>query len=186
MEELNPYAAPKAEALTRISEAETIRRQHIGQESSIKTLGCLYLLGGFLILPGIVLSLAQSNWRGGTSSDVLWHMAFISVGVAAIVIGFGLRRLKKWASIMAITLGFFLCAIYLFDLPSSTMGLIIQSAIILTLVSAKARKVVSAEYQQVIAETPHVRQRTSVAAWVLLGVLLLILAWILYQVLTSR
>jgi hypothetical protein len=41
MEELNPYAAPKAEALTRISEAETIRRQHIGQESSIKTLGCL-------------------------------------------------------------------------------------------------------------------------------------------------
>jgi hypothetical protein len=186
MEELNPYAAPKAEALTRISEAETIRRQHIGQESSIKTLGCLYLLGGVLILPGIALSLVQSNGRGGTSGDLLWHMVFISVALAAIVIGFGLRTLKKWASILAITLGVFLCVIYLFDLPSSTMGLIIQTVVILTLVSAKTRKVVSADYQQVIAETPHVRPRTSVAAWVLLGVLLLALAWVVYQVVITR
>jgi hypothetical protein len=53
-------------------------------------------------------------------------------------------------------------------------------------VSAKTRKVVSADYQQVIAETPHVRPRTSVAAWVLLGVLLLVLAWVVYQVVITR
>jgi hypothetical protein len=36
--------------------------------------------------------------------------------------------------------------------------------------------VFSEEYQRVIAETPHIKYRTSIVVWILLGLLLLLIA----------
>lgn len=184
MEESNPYAPPQAGALVQVSEAETTRRKFIHHESSIKTLGCLYLLAGILIIPGMVLSLSESFKAGASAASLMWQFFFIVIGLVDVAIGIGLRRLQKWASLTAITLGLLLSLIYLFDLPGSAVGLVIQGAIILTMLSARTRMVVSADYQRVIAETPQVKLRTSAALWALLVLLLLSYAAAIYSAYT--
>jgi hypothetical protein len=177
MEEFNPYAAPKAEVLAQVSEAETIRRKHINRESSVKTLGCLYVLGGVVVAFGIVFSLVGRFESGVPVSALLEQGLVLLVGVTAIAVGVGLRMLKRWASITAITLGVIMCVMNLFALPASILGVVIQVAIVLTLLGAKTRMVVSEDYKRIITETPHVKLRTSVVTWVLLALLLAILAF---------
>ena len=51
---VNPYAPPEVEEVERkrdhkLAKAERIRREHIKHEASVKSLGCLHILGGALI-----------------------------------------------------------------------------------------------------------------------------------------
>ena len=49
----------------------------------------------------------------------------------------------------------------------------------LTLFSAKGKMVFSEEYKGVIAETPHIKYRSSIVTWILLGLLVIILLGIM-------
>jgi len=179
MDELNPYAAPKAEVLTHVSPEEAERRAHISTESSIKTLGCLYLLGAVLCLVSLGMFGMTFFTNGGTVPPAE-ELLSVGGGMALLgAVGYGLRRLRFWAAVLASLVSGFAFITSIPSLPYSFLGLVIQVAIILLLLGQKGRRVTRADYQQIIASTPDVRQRTSKWVWVLLIILLIVLAGVL-------
>ncbi|PAW69614.1 MAG: hypothetical protein B9S38_09450 [Verrucomicrobiia bacterium Tous-C4TDCM] len=57
------------------------------------------------------------------------------------------------------------------------IGTLIGAYILYLLLGAKGKMVFSPEYQAVIAQTPHIRYRTSKVVWILLGLVLLIIVF---------
>jgi hypothetical protein len=179
MDELNPYAAPKAEVLTHVSAEEAERRAHISTESSIKTLGCLYLVGAVLCL-GSLGMFATSYFSVRVTmppGDELVKIAAMMVLLGAV--GYGLRRLQFWAAVLATLVSGFFIILAVPMMPQSVVGIVIHVAIIATVLGQKGRRVMRPDYQQIIASTPEVRQRTSKWVWVLLVILLIVLAAVL-------
>ena len=179
MDDLNPYAAPKAEVLTHVSAEEAERRAHISTESSIKTLGCLYLVGAVLCLGSLgMFAITMSTSRGSVPpADELLKIAAAMALLGAV--GYGLRRLQFWAAVLATLVSGFFIILAVPMMPQSVVGLVIHVAIIATVLGQKGRRVMRPDYQQIIASTPDVRQRTSKWVWVLLVILLIVLAAVL-------
>jgi hypothetical protein len=105
--EPNPYAPPVSPTLTASlsdrAEAEALRREHIGTEATIKSVGLLYYLGAL----GMLLMALSSAFASDMSLDapVLVVVAVVAVlGVGYFFIGYGLRRLRGWARIPTIIL----------------------------------------------------------------------------------
>ncbi len=179
MDDLNPYAAPKAEVLTHVSAEEAERRAHLSAESSIKTLGCLYLVGAMLCVISLVL-FGVSFFTARVTMPPGDEMAKIAAAAALLgAVGYGLRRLRLWAAVLASLVSGILIILTLPMLPRAVMGVVIHVVIILTLMGQKGRRVMRPDYQQIIASTPDVRQRTSKWVWVLLVILLIVLAAVL-------
>ena len=166
------------------STSEMIRQEHIKHEASVKSIGILY----FLSATGLALmsvSVFTISWGASPNSG---SVAFGGVGmgvfcllfaVALIWVGVGLRGLKSWARIPAgILAGVGLFAIGL--------GTIINAYILYLLFCRKGKTVFSDEYKQVIAETPHIKYRTSIVIWVLLGLLLFLFGLAMVGVLVGR
>jgi hypothetical protein len=176
MDELNPYAAPKAEVLTQVSPEEAERRAHISTESSIKTLGCLYLIGAILCLISLgIFAIGITISRGSVPpADELLKIAAAMALLGAV--GYGLRRLQFWAAVLATLVSGYFIVLAVPMMPQSVLGIVIHVAIIATVLGQKGRRVMSADYLQIIASTPHIRQRTSKWVWVLLIILLIVLA----------
>jgi F0F1-type ATP synthase membrane subunit c/vacuolar-type H+-ATPase subunit K len=96
----------------------------------------------------------------------------LMLGLAAFffVTGIGIRKLKPWARIASgILAGLGLLAI--------PIGTLINAYILWLLFSKKGATVFSDDYKRIIAETPHVRQKTSIVVWVLIG---LVVALVLF------
>ena len=179
MEEINPYAAPKAETLTQTTAEEAERRAHISTESSIKTLGCLYLIGAFICLVSLgvfVVSLFTSDVNAQPTEYILTMGGRLLLLGA---VGYGLRRLRFWAAVLASLVSGFFIILAVPMMPQSVIGIVIHVAIIATVLGQKGRRVMRPDYQQIIASTPEVKQRTSKWVWVLLVILLIVLAAVL-------
>ncbi len=147
------------------SDAERIRKEHISHEASVKSVGVLYFLGGaFLLLAGIGLGFASK----GTEGPLVALFFFLLAG-AQIWTGIGLRQLKTWARIVSGILS----GIGLLGFP---LGTLINGYILYLLFSKKGAVVFSDEYKRVIEQTPHIKYRTSVIVWILLGLVLLLVA----------
>jgi hypothetical protein len=166
-------AACKPVALQRLREgvasnaAEDIRNEHIKHEASVKSVGVLYFIGAFfMVLLGAMILLAPSGPTGVETA--LAGSFIICAAVLQFATGLALRRLKRWARIVA---GIF-SGIGLLGFP---LGTIINGFILYLLFSKKGTMVFSPEYQEVIAQTPHVKYRTSIVVWIALGILLLLL-----------
>ncbi len=172
MDEFNPYAAPKAEVVTQDSEAEAIRRKHINHEASIKSVGCLYWLAALLLC--ITLAVCLANIEKQTAG---WLALLLGLAVLTAVVGRGLRKLQRWAGIVAALWAGVSIVFGIMNLPSSSIGMVIAAYIIYLMVGAKGRRVLSAEYRDIVLQTPHVKRRTSIVVWVLLGLLLAIVAF---------
>lgn len=182
-------AACKTLALQRLREGgtastavEEIRKEHLKHEASIKSIGVLYYLGGAgLLLLGIFSAFSASfsgRSRGGaeTAISILIAALFLVLGAGQIWVATGLRRLKKWARIPTGILS----GLGLLGFP---LGTLINGYILYLIFSQKGKVVFSDEYQAVIEQTPHIKYRTSIVVWVLLGlVLLLIVAGIIAAV----
>ena len=94
----------------------------------------------------------------------------------------------RWAAVVLIGLGFLISlgsvAFSAMSSPSefgaslagAVVGSIIPAYVLYLLLSAKGTMVFSPEYKRIIAETPHVKYRTSCIVWGFLVVLLVILA----------
>ena len=159
-------------------EYERIRKEHINHEASVKSVGLLYFLGGgFLAVAGVcyLFALGISNRAEfGAAIGVL----FIAVAGVQIWTGIGLRRLKSWARIPAGVLS----GLGLLAVP---IGTLINGYILYLLFCKKGTMVFSEGYQRVIAETPHIKYRTSIVVWVLLGLLILLIAFAIFGVLMA-
>lgn len=172
--EMNPYAAPQVDVLPptqATSTEEMIRTQHLNTEATIKTVGFLYYLGAILIGAAAVGMLA-----GGRSEDKFFTagfgLVFLVLAVGQGIVGYGLRRLLSWARIPTII---FSC-LGLLHIP---IGTIINGYILATVAGKKGKTVMTPEYRRIIGLTPHIRRKTSVAVWVLLAVLVLVLVGII-------
>lgn len=159
----NPYAAPAARVddIAANPEAEAIRRAHIGHEASLKAVGFLYYLGGILVTLAGIASLFAGSSEGANTVMVL---LLVPLGVGQLFAGWGVRALRAWGRIV----GCVLSAIGLLAFP---IGTLINGYILYLFLSKKGRTIFAAEYQDVIAATPHVKYRTSILVWIFLVLL---------------
>ena len=144
--------------------AEQIRTDHIKHEASVKSVGFLYFLASaFLILAGV-----GSVATGGQGGEIGLGAVFLCLGLLQIWVGIGLRRLKSWARIPTAILS----GIGLLGFP---FGTIINGYILYLVLCQKGRTVFSDDYKRVIEQTPHIKYKTSIVVWMLLGLLLLLI-----------
>ena len=156
-------AGCKPVALQRVREgvsnstADQIRNQHIKHEASVKSVGLLYFLAAtFLILVGLM----SLTTREGVNIGVGFFL--LALGFAQIWVGIGLRKLKSWARIPTGILSGF-------GLLGFPLGTIINGYILYLIFSRKGKTVFSDDYQRVIEQTPHIKYKTSIVIWILLG-----------------
>jgi hypothetical protein len=188
----NPYAVDAAIQSTAAgagNEDEAIRRRFISHEVSVKSIGILYLLGGFIgsfvslfALVTTVFELAGSVNVAGNSESVviLFYLGLLALSGVQLWAGFGLRKLSRRARIA----GIILSVIGLLGIP---IGTILSTYFLYLLVSKKGGYIFSDEYKRVIAATPHVHYKTSIVVWVLLGIVVfLILTALIMPIFFSR
>lgn len=166
--EFNPYAPPLAAKLTPDPTQETIRRAHIGHETSVKSIGGLYALVGGLMLLVFFIGLLESLLRSSWDNDFTEQAIRLLIGVGALLLGAGVRRLRPWARIAMAVVSGLLAAVTLLTVFFSVLNLFV----IWLMLSAKGRMVFSPAYQQIIAFTPDVKPRTSGVVWLLLCVVI--------------
>ncbi len=176
----NPYAAPTTDVSVGASglgafDAETIRKQYISHEASVKSIGTLYLLGAILVIPaglylsgGAIAGTFEGDDEVSSSFMLGLGIAYILLGIGQAATAIGLRRLRPWAR----TVASILSALGLLGFP---IGTLISAYFLYLLLSKKGTYVFSEEYRRVIAETPHIKYRTSIFLIILLIILLLLM-----------
>ena len=182
--ETNPYAAPVAPPSDFVpgvsGDAEAIRRDHIKHEASVKGLGSLYfigsvflVLGGATALVGAISDKAGSDGTAGTGAGMMGLL--IVLGILGFWVGHGIRKLNPGARIVAGVLTGLNLVLSLFALPASVVALLINTYILNLLFSKKGAMVFSAPYKDIIAATPHIKYKTSLAVWIILGIFVLVI-----------
>jgi len=167
--EMNPYQPPESEILVSSADAnvEAIRREHLKHEASVKSVGTLYVLGGILVfIAGLGILLAPG--QNGTNPIMIaggFFMLLLAVG--QFWVGLGLRKLKCWTRIPTAVVS----GIGMLGFP---LGTVINGYIMYLVLSKKGRMVLSDDYQQIIAQTPEIKYKSSIL--VLLLVVILIIA----------
>jgi len=169
----NPYAPPKArveDIVQASSEAETIRREHIKHEASIRSIGVLYYLSS-----GVLLLAALGSVVGGSISglspelNVILGGVYLVFGVLMIFVGRGIRTLRPWARGVSIGLS----GLGLLGFPAGTL---INGYILYLLLSKKGQRIFAPDYPDIVAATPEVKYRTSILVWVVLVLLVVVIA----------
>ena len=87
--------------------------------------------------------------------------------------------MKKWARIPTGILS----GIGLLAFP---IGTLINAYVLYLIFSAKGKMVFSDEYRAVIEQTPHIKYRTSIIVWIVLGLLLLLIAFGIFGAFSFR
>jgi hypothetical protein len=169
---VNPYAPPRAHVAdidSASTDAERIRKEHIKREASIRSVGVLYYIGGgFMVLAGIGLLVSFNLMPEAPERSFLIIMApiYLGLGALSIAVGRGLRTLQPWARTVCLILSFL-------GLLGFPVGTLVNAYILYLLISAQGKRVFEDDYRGIVAATPHIKYRTSIVAWVILGVLLL-------------
>lgn len=170
----NPFRAPEASFGDPDVAASdvAIRKEHISHEASVKSIGSLYLLGGIVLLFAsgyLLFAVNAAPGGGGLGPGIDPRLVLLPLlAVIQCITAVGLRRLRGWARIVSGILS----GIGLIGFP---IGTLINGYILYLLFSAKGSMVFSPEYQKIIAQTPHIKYRTSIIVWVFVGLLLVLL-----------
>ena len=125
------------------------------------------VLGGVAVAVGSVFASSGSRAQGDVVGMLVVGLLVAALGVGQFWVGRGLRRLESWAR----TVSAILCGIGLLGFP---VGTLINGYILYLLWSAKGKTIFTAEYRSVVEQTPHMKYKTSVVVWVVLGVLVLL------------
>lgn len=168
----NPYApvGGSPEQVVPVSDdAEAMRRYYLPHETSVKSLGLLFIVGGFVTMLAGINLLAPLIAAQARRVDVhlVIALAVMLFGTIQFVIGFGLRKLNATARIV----GVFLCAISILNVP---VGSIISVYFLYLLLSKKGQMIFRPEYKEIIAMTPDVRYRTPGYIWVVAALIVLL------------
>lgn len=153
--------------------AEAVRQEHLSHEASVKSIGLLYMLGGiFMVLATMGLLFAVVAGPGGGApgpAEVAFIVILPVLAILQCITAVGLRRLRGWARIPSGILS----AIGLIGFP---IGTLINGYILYLLFSQKGSMVFSEEYQEIMAQTPHIKYKTSIIVWIFLGLLVTLIA----------
>ena len=174
-ESFNPYAAPQAgpETPDPFHQSDRlVREQFIDCEANVRTIGGLLQIGG-LIVAGVcgVMTVVIA------AENILFALAIPGLltccGIGQVVIGFGVNSFRTWARPAAAVN----CALWMLAFP---VGTIIGGASLWYLVRPAARYVFSAEYPEIIHNTPGVHFRTSAVSLGLLVFVVVIAGGIIF------
>ena len=166
----NPYAPAVISSgdPTVGSRSEQIRKQHLSHEASVKSIGILYILGGLAGIGFGIMFIVQAldGTLPGEAVMITLIVGIVCLLLSAfqLMVAVGLRKLAPWVKIP----GMILAGIGLLGFP---VGTLINGYILYLLASAKGTMVLSPEYKKIIAETPHIKYKTSIVIWILLGLL---------------
>jgi hypothetical protein len=175
VEPLNPFEPPRVELglgsadTASGPEDERVRRELLNHEVSIQAVGRLMMLGGVLGALA-ALSLLVAGVQSPESEPGLMlglGAAYLVVSVLSLWIGNQLRTLNPSGRIP----GALVNGLGLIGFP---VGTLISSYILYLLLSRKGRRVLSAEYQGIVARTPHIRYKTPLIIVLLFGLLVIL------------
>ncbi|MEM9367891.1 MAG: hypothetical protein AAGD07_18010 [Planctomycetota bacterium] len=155
------------------TDVEAFRKHHLNHEASVKAVGLLYLLSAIFLVFAGVLSLGGAVGNAGRAQ--VSTTALVSIGVGYLLFGFfqgfvgvSIRKFKPWSRIAGIVLS-------IPGLIGFPVGTLISAYFIYLFASKKGRVVFSERYKEVMAETPHIKYKTSLVVKVLAGVLLAVI-----------
>ncbi len=173
--EYNPYAPPSATLTTRTAatpdDAVAIRRELLKHETSVRSIGTLYMFGFVVLVIGavgmvIVAAMAEQDTGVFLALVVLYGLlAWLNY-----YLGTGLRRLDRKVRGL-VTL---FAVIGLIGFP---IGTLINGYILYLLHSDKGKRVMTPEYQAIIAQTPHIQYKTPV--WLIAVVVVVLVVIVL-------
>lgn len=159
----------------RQSDAEKTRNTYLTHEASLRSFGFLYCIPGVLltlvaIATLVILIMPFGHKKSETPGENVIVFAVSGLlGWLFLWMGLAMRRLnprvKSPATIFAVV-----------GLLAFPIGTLINGYLLYLMHSAKGTVVFSPEYQDVIAETPHIKYKTSIAVWILVAIVLLIFA----------
>lgn len=170
----NPFAAPQVPSdddQANWSVAERVRHSHINHEANIKSIGSVYLLcGGLCFVVCIVIyNMGSAGFRTTTTEWKMWIAIFGVLSVFQLVVAMGVSYLRPWARTPAIVLS-------ILTTVGVPIGTVLGPYFLYLLMSAKGQTVFSEEYRSIISETPLIKVRTPLIAWIVLGCFLLAIA----------
>ena len=174
MEEINPYAAPKAEVLVTDADASRVRQEHLRTESHLKALGWVIVVLSISTIVSAWMT-KRIQWREfglQPGLEVIPRWQFVMTG-ARIVAGLGMMRLLKWAGTATIVLSAIELIVNVLHLPYSLAGIIAHAFILRFLFQKQTRFIFTEPYQAVLQQTPMLK--SPVATWGLLVLLILLL-----------
>ncbi len=152
-----------------MDDVDQYRKHYLNHEASVKSIGVLYLLGAIIVVPiglfkviSAIAGVGQAPGERGVIAGV--GTFYLSLGLCQGFVGYGLRKLKGWARIGGTIFS-------VFGLIFIPIGTLISAYFLYLLLSEKGKIVFSDNYKQVIAQTPHIKYKTSVIVWILLGLL---------------
>jgi hypothetical protein len=173
-QEDNPYVSPIVPAIVvaqaDASQAEAIRRAHLGHEAEIRAVGWLYYFGATIVVLLwllMALGIAPRELHGSMDRMFLGSVYFV-LFVVHVVLGAGLRRLARW---VRWPVGLLSC-LGLLAVPAGTL---INAYVLYLLFSAKGSVVLGKSYPNVLAETPHLKTGIEWVFWILFAVCLVFL-----------
>lgn len=173
-DETNPYAVPAVAVGTSElgSDAEALRITYLIRETTIKSAGGLFVVGGILAcLLAVFYALAGLVTLGAPRPDepavLFFALAILSgvLGVAQIYIAGGLWQLKPWARTAAA--GFSCLGLLAFP-----VGTLLCAYFCYLLLSRKGAMVFSEPYRQVVKATPRIEYKSSIVVGILFTALL--------------
>jgi hypothetical protein len=202
-EDFNPYAPPVGAIgegpidlipVGDLAAAEAIRREHIGHEASVKSLGLLHYLSAFLVLIGscgLLFMGFKGQLQGGVAGSwllIALGVVYLLLGALHLALGIGLTRLQTWArwtdaalislSLMMVILGMVAAALtgQYPVLIGYSLGSLIAGYMLYLLVSPKSATIFAPGYKAIIAQTPHIKNRTSFALKIVLALFVTVIA----------
>ena len=150
-----------------MSRAEEIRKEFLNHEAAVRSIGTLYYIAAIIWIVGTIGFALTPDDVGGTIVGAVMIVVFLVLGVGVVAVGRGLRRLRRWVRIPVGVLS----GLGLLGFP---IGTLINGYILYLVFCKKGEMVFSGDYREVIDKTPHIRYRTSVLVWVVLGLILLL------------
>lgn len=203
----NPFEAPRTRIGAEVEapagpgngDAELVRRQYLGHEASVRSVGSLLYLGAaFFGLVAIValasIVIVRRNGgipRNGIPLVLVGCGIYLALAAAQAAIAHGLRTLRPWArwvtaALMGLGLLTYLGAFaFVFasgrPLPGVMVGVVaiiclVTAYILYLLLGSSGAVVFSADYREVVRLTPHIRYKTSLFLKIFAVILIALIA----------
>lgn len=192
----NPYAAPTADFSGGRdfpqSEAEKIRHQHLGHEQYIRALSLLaYSVAACFFLAGATILLIDPERLGGPSAPnrgesqigiVVLMVGSLLMGGLNLYTGLGLRAYEAMPRALAIVgsgVAMSVGALAIFAAEDLGQGIAacmctgVFGACLYALLNAKAWRIFTPEYREIVAQTPQIRPRSGCLP-ILMGIIVII------------
>jgi ribosomal protein L37AE/L43A len=160
-------------ALTR---AKGIRAENLGHEAAVRSVGVLYYLAAALLLGlAAFMILAPPDQKFLPAGQIRTAGAGIAfVGFLVYLLGNGLRRLRRWACIIA-ALGAASGLLAIFWDPAKTgVSALLDAYVLWVTMGTKGRYVTSAEYHAVMDETPDMKPGLGLLTWLLIATVVIV------------